>query len=441
MTYLEAQQYILSLSNLETRNRRRKEYQGESKLREMQTLLDIFQNPERKIPHYIHVTGTSGKGSVCFFLFSLLTQKYKKVGMCVSPHPSTLLERWHFAGKQMTPTEFVEIVKEIKRGLLEYTRTTTLEMPSFFMIMTLIGFLYFAKKGARWAIFEVGIGGRYDSTNILPYKDYAVITNIGYDHMNVLGETKEEIAHHKAGIIKKGCKVFTMEKNAKIIKIFQQEAQSHTAPLQIVKNISKSLGSTLKGIAFEYSGTTYHLSVLGEHQIHNAILCIEIAQDLGMTQGEIKKALQKTKQPLRLEVVNTQPFIILDGAHNIDKIKSTVQSLLTLKNHISQIKYIHLTVGLTKDRQLESKIRELAKLGPKTISCARNTTNPFSTVTDPREIKKWFQKYCPKTKIEIFLDPQEAFLWSQKNMNKNDVLLSTGSIFYSGELRKIINQS
>ncbi len=436
MTYQEAEQFIFSLSSLETDGKKRQRTERKNKIQEMQDLLDFFGNPEKQISHYIHVTGTSGKGSVCFFLFSLLQKKYKKVGMCVSPHPSFLLERWHYAGKHMTPSEFIDIVRDLQKGLKKYLMTKK-KAPSFFMITTLIGLLYFVKKGATWAIFEVGIGGTTDSTNVIPYKDYAVITNIGYDHMNLLGETKEEIAAHKAGIIKPDCEVFTMEKNKKILHIFQNECNKQKASLRIVNNIATVLDYSLSGSTFIYKDEIYQLSVLGKHQIHNALLCIEIGFSLGMKPHEIAKALKQTKQPLRLEIVTHSPLLILDGAHNSEKIKTTVEALLELKRK-KLIEDIHLTLGMTQDREKirMQKIQYLAKLKPKTLSCSQNTMNPFVKSIPGEVLKKRFESLLPKTKIEIFSSPEKAFTWSQKQQKTKDCLLSTGSIFYSGEIRK-----
>jgi len=225
MNQHQAEQFILSLSNIE-----RKEYlspytQHDLYLKRLQFFLDLLGNPEKKIPHYIHVTGTSGKGSVCLMLDSILRADGRKVGTLTSPHASVIQERWTINGKMMTGKDFAEIVTEIKPKFDEYIRKSPYDMVSYFEIMTAIALYYFAKKKVEWAILEVGMGGRYDSTNVIPHKDIAVITNIGLDHTEVLGNTKEKIAYEKAGIIKRGCAVFTAEKNKKVLRVIEKECR------------------------------------------------------------------------------------------------------------------------------------------------------------------------------------------------------------------------
>ena len=223
MNFNQAYNYLLSLQSLP-----RKEYMKDPKhcsvyLKRLQFFLDILGNPEKKIPHYIHVTGTSGKGSTVAFLHSILNEAGYKVGSTQSPHPTTITERWQVGNKYMSKSEFVELIEFIKPKLDEYIKTSPYDMLSFFEICEAIGFLYFKKKKVKWAILEVGLGGRYDASNIIPYKDVAIITNIGLDHTNILGNDKKVIAYEKAGIIKKGCMVFTGERNKKILEFESSE--------------------------------------------------------------------------------------------------------------------------------------------------------------------------------------------------------------------------
>ena len=162
-------------------------------LKRLQFFLDLLGNPEKKIPHYIHVTGTSGKGSVCLMLDSILRADGRKVGVLTSPHASVLQERWAVDGKMVSEKNFTEIIEEIKQKLDEYIRKSQYDMISYYEVMTAIALYYFAKKKVEWAILEVGCGGRYDSTNVIPRKDVAVITNIGLDHTDILGERRRRL--------------------------------------------------------------------------------------------------------------------------------------------------------------------------------------------------------------------------------------------------------
>ena len=163
-------------------------------LKRLQFFLDLIGNPEKKIPHYIHVTGTSGKGSVCAYLESILRASSKKTGLYISPHPTELTERWQINGVQMSKKEFVQIVTELKPKIDEHMRKSPYDILSFFDLTTAIALYYFAQKKVEWAIIEVGCGGRYDSTNVIPYKDVAVITNVGVSPTDILSYTQKKIS-------------------------------------------------------------------------------------------------------------------------------------------------------------------------------------------------------------------------------------------------------
>lgn len=434
MTFTQAYNYLLSLSNLP-----KKEYMKDPRhcglyLKRMQFFLDLLDNPEKKIPHYIHVAGTSGKGSVVLFLHSILNATGKKVGSTQSPHPTTIIERWKIGNKNMSKQEFVELVEYVKPKLDEYIRTTPYDMLSFFELTEIIGFLYFAKHKVDWVILETGCGGRYDSSNVIPYKDVAIITNVELDHVGIIGNNKKEIAYEKAGIIKKGCQTFTMDQDRKTLEILSKECRKHKATLHTLSPISYILSQqNPNNTKFTYQDKKFEIKTFGKHQIKNAILCIEIAKSLKIPDEAIKKGLKNTKQPLRMEVVSTDPLTILDSAHNPDKMNTTVKAI----KEIGQNKDIHLIIGFSENKDIKKMISQLAILKPKTITCTRNTVNHFRKVANPQIIAKQFKKLSIKTKVKIFLDPNDALAWSKRQIKKTDsLILATGSIFLSGELRR-----
>jgi dihydrofolate synthase / folylpolyglutamate synthase len=438
MDYNQAYNYLISLSNLP-----RKEYLKDSKhcdiyLKRLQFLLNLIGNPEKKIPQYVHVTGTSGKGSVCCILTSILKQSGKKVGTITSPSPSIITERWEINNKPINKKSFVKLIEFIKPKLDIYLQKSPYDVPSFFEIITALGLLFFAKEKIDWAVIETGMGGRYDSTNIIPRKKVCVITNIGTDHKEIIGPTKKDIAYEKAGIIKPGCKVFTMEKNKEMLNVIEKECKNKKTKLNIIddKPKFKIIKQDLSGTKFIYQNNEYYLPVIGKHQIKNAVLAIEIAKELKIPNNIIKKGLQHIKLPLRMEVVSEKPTIILDGAHNPDKIKTTTETIKQINNQTN--KQNHLIVGFADDKDWTIMINQLSKLKPKTIACTRFTINPFRKTTNPKEIGYKFKKLLPQTKIKNFLDPSDAFDWSKKQAKTRDLILATGSFFLSGEIRSII---
>ncbi len=281
-------------------------------------------------------------------------------------------------------------------------------------------------------VLEVACGGRYDSSNVIPHKDVAIITNIGLDHVGIIGNNKKEIAFEKAGIIKKGCTAFTNERSPKLRQIIAEECEKNSTSLQRTDSRYRITDSGIAGTVFVYKENTYTLNTLGEHQVKNATLCIDVATHLGISTRAIQTGLKKAPQPLRMEIVQKNPLIILDAAHNKDKIASTVRTIESIQDEIHNI---HLVLGFSADKHLSAMMKSLMTLNPKTVVCTRNTMNQFRKVASPQEIERLVKKYNPKTHTIIFLDPIEAFAWGKKQLKQNDLLLATGSIFLSGQIR------
>lgn len=440
MTYQEAYEYFDSLHNLS------REYHGKGNwqnspttLRGVKLMLKIAGNPELKIPHYIHVTGTSGKGSVSTMLSQILKTQGFKVGLVTSPHPTKITERWQINNLSMSEKEFSEIIGELKPVWDEYINKANFTFPSSISLNTVIALYYFAKKKVDYAILEVVCGGKNDSTNVIPTKDIAIITNIGLDHVSILGNTKELIAVNKAGIITKGCQVVTAEKDPRIIKIIESAAKKKKAKSFEVVDIDRygsQKGILIKndwdGMDFVLDGESYHLNNLGYHQIANAKVAITVAKKMGINEKNINLGLAATEFPIRFEVVNKKPFVILDGAHNADKVKATV---IGIKNIQKKYKNLHLLVGFSDNKDHHNFLKELMILKPKSIACTRFTKNIFRKTADPKKLMSAVLKINPKIKTASFLDPEAALNWGLKQTAKEDLFMVTGSMFLSGELR------
>ncbi len=269
------EQFLLSLNNIP-----RQEYMRDPKhcdvyLKRLQFFLDILGNPEKNIPHYIHVTGTSGKGSVCEYIASGLQSSKQHVGIMTSPHPSDITQRFCVNGVSMNTREQTQMEHTIKTALDQYMRTSPYDMLSFFEIITAVGLLHFAHKKVTYAIMEVGCGGRFDSTNIIPHKDIAIITNIGLDHVGIIGNNKAEIAYEKSGIIKPECIALTQEKTKALRAIIQREADRVGAPLRYIQPLYEIKKQTAFATTFVYRKETYTIPSASPQQIDNAILAIE----------------------------------------------------------------------------------------------------------------------------------------------------------------------
>ncbi len=434
MNVSEAEQYLIRLSKLNRKEFMKDPAHCDVYIKRMQFFLDILGNPEKKIPHYIHVTGTSGKGSVTNMLDSVLRASGKKVGATISPQTTYITDRWRVQGKTMTDKEFISLTMRMKEALDIYIRTSPYDAISFFEITTAITLLYFAEKKVEWAIVEVGCGGRFDATNVIPQKDIAIITSIGLDHTEIIGDTKEKIAYEKAGIISAGCHLFTQEKNTAIRNILYKEADGKKVnSTYIPTNAAKHISLDWRGTTFAFDTLKLSLPCIGIHQAHNAALVASVARHLGISDEDITQGLASVQQPIRCEVVCVRPYTIIDSAHNDDKIKSTVRTILSLP--IKKTTKIHLLVGMTHGKTVQSMMRELSKIKPIRIACTRQTLTDLRIPENPASLALLAKKYMKGTEVETFIDPYDALAWIQKGLKKDDILLITGSGFISGELR------
>jgi dihydrofolate synthase / folylpolyglutamate synthase len=438
MTFTEAEQFLYSLSNLP-----RKEYMTgprdcDEYLLRLQFFLDILENPEKNIPHYIHITGTSGKGSTVNYLHSILACAGKKVASTTSPHPTTITERWKVGNTFMTKKEFIDIIEKLKPKLDEYIRTSPYDILSYFDMTTAIALYYFAKKKVDWAILEVGCGGTYDATNVIPYKDVAVITNIGLDHTTLLGNTKTEIAKRKAGIITDKTNVFSAETSPQIVSIIKKSAEKkHSSFTLASKKDLTNISIDLRGTTFTFQKKQYHTTAIGKHQATNAALAICIARSLDIKKDSIKKGIAKANQPLRMDVISQKPLIIIDGAHNPDKIKTTVTGV-TQAFRLDHKNDTHLIVGFSGNKDLKKMIKQLVELKPVSVACTRNTINHFRKVASPSELAPLWKKEKTNARLEQFLDPADALACTLKIAKKNDLILVTGSLFLASEIKGLL---
>jgi dihydrofolate synthase/folylpolyglutamate synthase len=445
MTYQEACAYLDSLHNLPRLYHGQGNWQNTPTIvRSVRSMLALAGNPEQQIPHYIHVTGTSGKGSVSLLLASILRAQGFKVGVMTSPHPTEIRERWQVDGRSISEKEFAAVIEGLKPVWDRYAREINFTFPSMSSLNTVIALVFFAQRRVDYAVMEVACGGQNDSTNVIPYKDIALITNIGLDHTNILGKTKELIAENKAGIITKGCRVITGETDPKIRRIIEAAAKRRKAKSFLAVPTDRygdKKGIIIKqdwsGTTFKIDGQLYQINNLGYHQIDNARLAIAAAQGLGISQEAIRRGLKVAEFPIRFEIVARRPFVILDGAHNADKVKATIQGIKNLK---AKFKKLHLVIGFSDNKDHETFLRELLDLKPESLAGTRFTKNIFRRAADPKKLVKTALKIRPKLKAVSFLDPQAALDWSLARAGRDDLVLVPGSMFLSGELRPVFKK-
>lgn len=388
-------------------------------LEKTRRLLSRIENPHKDFPS-IHIAGTNGKGSVSAMTASILTSHGFKVGLFTSPHLVSFTERIRINNEQILESEVVRLTDEIREKL---ERSDII--PTFFEFVTAMAFLYFSRNGIDWAVIETGMGGRLDATNVV-MPEVSVITKIGCDHKEFLGETLKDIAGEKAGIIKKGVPVVSAFQQKEAEEVLETAARDQSAPFFVYGKDFEGIlrSSDLGGIAFDYhdpeliirglslsgKGTVplaelsnLFVPLAGEHQLFNACLAIKAAtlaiQRAAEQQSRraeeknfhsvtsvlplfrasaLKEGLADTEWHGRLEIVNDDPMIMIDGAHNPDAASALSDFI---KKHLSDYRII-LIMGVMSDKDITGILSPLLPLASGIIFTAPN----YGRAASPQEL-------------------------------------------------------
>jgi dihydrofolate synthase / folylpolyglutamate synthase len=395
-------------------------------------LLNLIDNPDRYLK-FVHITGTSGKTSTTFFTVGILRAAGFKVGAFVSPHTISMTERIHLGDKLISPAELVEIVAYLKPFLTLCAETSPYGCPSFFEIMLCIAIIYFKNKKCDYAVLEAGIGGMFDATNVIKKSAVEIITNVGLDHTDVLGDTCAAIARDKAGIIKTGGRFFTAEANPAIRKIFQNICHAKRVPFRHINGDYRIIKSDLSGVDFEYEGKRFKTKLVGEHQAGNAVLAFEAVKKIIKGDlGAFRRGIANVFVPCRLEEMpkikgKRKALVILDGAHNVDKMKTTAE-------FIRKFEYnkLHLIIGLSKNKDADGILKEIIPLADK-VYLTRFLHHGRKTQYLGRMSQ--IARRSTKGEVAVFIDPNDALAAAEKAAGKDDLILATGSFFLVGSLR------
>lgn len=336
-----------------------------------------IERPEYKI---IHVAGTNGKGSVSVTLEHILCAAGFVVGKFTSPHILNINERIRLDEQDISDEDFTSVYLSVKEVIERRDLT-----PTFFEILTAMMFLYFRDKKIDYLILEAGIGGRLDSTNIFD-SDYAVITNVGYDHVEMLGDTLERIAWEKTGIIKPDSQVFVGISDP-VLKDKVMERDFKRALF-----IGEKYRDSIYTLDFEnfftdinISGKNYRFSLFGEHQFSNFLLSYEVLKTIGLSDWVIAENCQRVKLQCRYEVVKKNPLIILDGAHNSHGIQALKRTLMKRYRPDE----IVIVTSILKDKDIAEIAANLEELSEHIVltSLAENKRGISSEV-----LKKYFKR-------------------------------------------------
>ncbi|MEE1341701.1 MAG: folylpolyglutamate synthase/dihydrofolate synthase family protein, partial [Lachnospiraceae bacterium] len=344
MNYQQAMEYI---SNLELNKG------SVLGLEPIRNLLKRLGNPQDELS-VIHIAGTNGKGSTQAFLLGVLKEAGYQVGSYISPTIFQYRERIQIGGTYISEEEISALFTRIV-PIVEEMKANGEGSPTAFEIETVISFLYFKEKKVDFVLLETGLGGREDATNVVLKPICSVITNVSMDHMGILGNTLEEIAREKAGIIKEGCPIILGINEERVVKVVSQVAKEKQAPLYFVKKellTLKQSGITKQTLSYkEYE--EIDISLGGNYQIDNAATALEVLSYLKtrypITEPNIRAGMSKTKWQGRFEVIKERPLVIRDGAHNEAAARALEESI---KEHFTNKKITYI-MGMLRDKEFE----------------------------------------------------------------------------------------
>lgn len=373
-------------------------------IKRMRYFLSLLGNPDRGLK-YIHIAGTSGKGTVTTMLHEMIHVSGKKVGSFTSPSVTTSIEKIRVGNKYISPDEFADIVEYLKLFIDQSYLEGPYGRPSYFEIIFAIAIMYFKKKKCDWVVLEVGLGGRYDATNVIEKPLVTAITNIDFDHTEILGKTLRKIAFDKAGIIKQGSTCFTTEQRKPLLNIFTEICKE--------KHIS-----------------LYKLPYQDSYQKYNEALATAIAQHIGLSQTAITQGIQNIWLPCRFEIIENNPTVVLDGAHNRSKIKTTVENLKKLS-----FKKLYVIIGIADNKDHASILQQIIPLADHVFFT--RFQNVERKCAHPKELLEKSRRFLKKgIRPKVFLDPEQALSHAMRLAHADDLILVTGSFFLTGELRK-----
>ncbi|KRN19211.1 folC protein [Pediococcus claussenii] len=395
----------------------------------MKMLLERLDNPQQNL-HIVHVAGTNGKGSTVAFLRQMIIRSGHKVGSFTSPFITKFNERISVNGEMIPDKEVIKLVEAVKPVIeqMDMEQNSPLE----FETITAMMFLYFAKNPVDVVIVEVGIGGLYDSTNVVKPL-ISVITNIGFDHMEMLGDTLSKIAFQKAGIIKKNAPVVSGVLEPEAFKVIEQIAKKKKVKLLQINRDFRLDHHSMEFSDIDIRVANIQLGLQGDFQFYNAAIAIETFEEVtkilkwNWNHSSILQALEETKWPGRLETVRDKPLIILDGAHNLPGIQALVR---TAKRQYAGHK-IHFLVSILKDKLFNQMISELETVpNSEIILTTFQQPNHRATVG----IESLGQKLTQN--ITYNEDWKRALVEIIKGVREQDVIVVTGSLYFISEVRQ-----
>jgi dihydrofolate synthase/folylpolyglutamate synthase len=403
--------------------------------------LELLGDPQESFKS-IHITGTNGKGSTSAFTASILEAAGYKVGLYTSPHLERFNERIKVNGVEIPDGDAARLLTEARdifEDMIAYPKPMPLR---FFDILTGVCFKYFEEQAVDFGVIEVGLGGRLDATNLINPL-VSIITNIGYEHVNILGPTLEDIAYEKAGIIKANTPVVTGETKSNVLEVFKKTADALGSEFIRVEEYAEyerlsvdSDGQTfnLKTLKTEYK--SLKIPLFGMHQIINAVTAVSAVEALArsgvvISSQSIIGGLLNVYWPGRLEVIHREPMIILDCAKDAEATEAVRE---TIQNDLNDRRIIAV-VSISSDKNIEGMIKNISAIADTFILTKHSVTY---RAAEPERLIKEIEKYGKP--YEVYLDRDEAFKHAVDVACPEDMVLVIGSVYLAGDARSFYSR-
>ena len=353
---------------------------GAPGLARMQNLMNHLGNPENDL-QCIHIAGTNGKGSLAAMTSAILTAAGYKTGLTISPYVVDFRERFQIDGEMIPPRTLVSLTQKVMDAV-DAIEAEGGEKPVEFEAVTALALLWFAREKCDLVVLETGLGGRCDATNIVPHKLVAAITKIGYDHMEILGDTLDKIAAEKAGIIKEGSVVvnYPDQPVEAMGPILTAAAEAHTSIITPDKDDLTLLRGKRLENRIDYGGYRAALGLPGIHQANHAAMAVEIALALwrefgyDISDDAILEGLANAKMPARIEVLRRHPLLLLDGCHNPDGAKMLAATLTRADFEENLVGVL----GVLADKDYKEMLSDLAPCFAKVYTVTPNCPRALS---------------------------------------------------------------
>ena len=395
---------------------------GLTRIRE---LLERLGDPQKKL-RFIHIAGTNGKGSCAAMTASILKAAGYKTGLYTSPYLYRFNERMQIDGRQIEDDALAEIVSRVRPAA-----EAMADHPTEFELMTAAALLWYAQETCDVVVLEVGLGGRFDATNIIGAPEAAVIMNIGLDHTAVLGDTLEQIAFEKAGILKPGTDAVLFEQGEEATGVVRRRCEELGVPLHIA-DFSQLVSEfdSLYGQSFTYRGQPYALPLLGAHQLKNAAVVLELVEVLRekgwkLEQGDVEHGLYAVSWPGRFELVSDEPYFVVDGGHNPQCAETVRDNLL----HYFPDKRRILLLGVLRDKDYPGLTAILDAAADEYVCI----TPASARALPAEELAEHLKRYGKP--VTVCGSIRDGVTEALRRSDGDSVVCAVGSLYSVGEIR------